>query len=393
MNGHTVILRYSEGSRLRQTRPFGSLRARSQGDRPHSRGPNALGPLMPLLVLVTAGLLCWSSVACRPAAKIPLKVICAGSLIVPLAQVEKAFEAAHPNIDVLTEGHGSIQVIRQVTELDTKADLILVADQALIPPLMYVPMRDGGGNYANWTIRFATNALGLAYTAQSRYASEINAANWYQILARPDVKLGISDPRFDAGGYRAMMACWLAGVFYHDSNLFHDVLGDFEYPISLQRTGNRCTIVVPEIVKPKKINMRGSSIVLLGILESGDIDYAFEYQSVAQQHNLSFLELPSQINLGSNDYQSLGYDLRVKLDYQRFASVLPEFPCQQILYGLTIPANSPHPGEAQEYLKFLLGPDGQRIFADQHQPFLPLVADHPDRLPQGLRALVTAGQP
>jgi hypothetical protein len=60
-------------------------------------------------------------------------------------------------------------------------------------------------------------------------------------------------------------------------------------------------------------------------LESGDIDYAFEYKSVALQRNLHFLEFPPEINLGSDDFKSLGYDLRVKIDYQRFASLIPDF--------------------------------------------------------------------
>jgi molybdate/tungstate transport system substrate-binding protein len=347
------------------------------------------------LALLAASLLYLSTSGCKPTSqeKMELKVICAGSLMVPFTEVERVYEARNPHVDVLTEGHGSVQVIRHVTELGTRADLIAVADHSLIPAMMYsVQMPDGDSSYANWYIKFATNTLGLAYTSGSKYAGEINGTNWYEILARPDVKLGISDPRFDACGYRAMMAMWLAGRFYQDSDLFHEVLGEFEYPISLQVENDRCTILVPEIIRPKKVSMRGSSVVLLGILESGDIDYAFEYKSVALQRNLHFLELPPEINLGSDDFKSLGYDLRVKIDYQRFASLIPDFVAQEILYGITIPENSPHPEEALNYLKFLLGSEGQKIFAQQHQPFLKFFVDRPDQLPDDLRYLMDSGQ-
>jgi molybdate/tungstate transport system substrate-binding protein len=347
------------------------------------------------LALLAASLLCLSIGGCKPTAqeKTELKVICAGSLMVPFTEVERAYEAQNPHVDVLTEGHGSVQVIRQVTELGTRADLIAVADHSLIPAMMYsVQMPEGDSSYANWYIKFATNTLGLAYTSGSKYADKINASNWYEILARPDVKLGMPDPRFDACGYRALMAMWLAGLFYEDSDLFHNVLGDFEYPISLQVENDRCTILVPEIIRPEKVSVRGSSVVLLGILESGDIDYAFEYKSVALQRNLHFLELPPEINLGSDEFQSLGYDLRVKIDYQRFASLIPDFVAQEILYGVTIPENSQHPEEALDYLKFLFGPQGQKIFEQQHQPFLELVVDRPDHLPEDLRYLLDSGQ-
>jgi len=349
--------------------------------------------------LVIAGLLCLSAGGCKSSTQeqIELKVICAGSLMVPFTRVEQAYEAQNPHVDVLTEGHGSVQVIRQVTELGAGADVIAVADHSLIPAMMYtVEMPDSNSSYANWYVQFASNTLGLAYTSGSRYAGEINADNWYEILSRPDVKLGISDPRFDACGYRAMMACWLAGLLYDDRDIFDDVLGDFDYPIVPQVKGRQCEILVPEIIRPHKVSVRGSSVVLLGILESGDIDYAFEYKSVAQQRDLYFVELPPEINLGSNDFQSLGYDLSVKIDYQRFASLIPDFVCQEIIYGVTIPENSPHPEEALNYLKFLLGPEGRQIFAEQHQPFRfgdnGLVVDNPEHLPDDLRDLLDSGQ-
>jgi molybdate/tungstate transport system substrate-binding protein len=347
-----------------------------------------------LPALISTGLLFLGTIGCSSLTqeKMELKVICAGSLMVPLTEIEKAYEAQNPHVNVLTEGHGSVQVIRQVTELGSWADIIAVADHSLIPPMMYEVDMPQGGSYADWYIRFATNTLGLAYTPSSRYASEINLSNWHEILSRPDVKLGLPDPRFDACGYRALMATWLAGVLYEDSGLFHNILGDFDYPLSLQVENNRSTILVPEIMRGKKVSVRGSSVVLLGILESGDIDYAFEYKSVALQRNLNFLELPPEINLGSNDFQNLGYELRVKIDYQRFASLIPDFVCQEILYGITIPKNSPHPELALDYLKFLFGPEGQEIFARQHQPLLKLSADRAENLPQGLQDLLEAGQ-
>jgi len=160
--------------------------------------------------------------------KTQLRVICAGSLMVPFMEIEKAYEALYPHVDVLTQGHGSIQVIRRVTELGHEADIVAVADHSLIPPMMYdVQMPDSDDSYANWYIRFASNTLGLAYTPSSNYADEINADNWYEILSRPDVRLGMSDPRFDACGYRAIMACWLAELLYDDDNIFDNVLGNF----------------------------------------------------------------------------------------------------------------------------------------------------------------------
>jgi molybdate/tungstate transport system substrate-binding protein len=308
---------------------------------------------------------------------------------VPFTELEKAYEKLHPDIDILTEGHGSIQVIRHVTELDEEADIVAVADYSLIAPMMYeVKIADSDKAYADWYLTFATNTLGLAYTPQSRYADEINSDNWYEILSRPDVNLGISDPRFDACGYRSLMVCQLAESFYADDNILEGVIGNFSYPITVQSDNGVTVILVPEVLKPDKISIRGSSVVLLGILESGDIDYAFEYKSVAQQHDLQFLELPAEINLGSEDYLNLGVEISVILDYQRFATVNPEFYCQQIIYGITIPSTAINPNAAADYLEFLLGPEGQAILAENSQPMIPLSGDNTANAPESVQQLI-----
>jgi ABC-type molybdate transport system substrate-binding protein len=72
-----------------------------------------------------------STRAPTPREKTPLRVFCAGSLIRPIDELEKAFEAIHPEVDVLMECHGSIQVIRHVTELHEKIDVVATADHAL----------------------------------------------------------------------------------------------------------------------------------------------------------------------------------------------------------------------------------------------------------------------
>jgi molybdate/tungstate transport system substrate-binding protein len=200
-------------------------------------------------------------------------------------------------VDVLIDAHGSIQCVRHVTELDGLADVVAVADYALIPMLMYeTEDPEIGQPYATWTLQFATNRLGIAYTPQSAHAGEIGAENWYEILSRPDVLLGLSDPRFDACGYRGLMLAQLAGFHYGDQDIFADLFGSrFTQPLRVQTRGDVSTILVPEVLQPEKdsgLVMRGSSVRLLALLQSGDLDYAFEYESVARQHGLEFLPLP-----------------------------------------------------------------------------------------------------
>ncbi len=327
--------------------------------------------------------------------KTPLRVFCAGSLIVPFGEIEKAFEVQHPDIDVLMECHGSIQVIRHVTDLHEAIDVVATADHALIPMLMYDSINSESGQpYANWAIRFASNRLALAYSARSQYADQINPENWYTSLAQPGVRVGLADPRFDASGYRALMALRLAEDYYQSPGILKKLTeGRFKIPITIFEEDHFTEIGVPEILEPSANSgtiLRGASIQLIALIESGDLDYAFEYESVVRQHGLQWIALPDEINLGVEANNPLYNQVQVKLDFQRFASLKPIFKGEQIGYGITIPSNAPQPALAAEFIAFLFGPQGRQIMQENFQPLLehPL-CDQPDQMPPALQVVCT----
>jgi molybdate/tungstate transport system substrate-binding protein len=125
---------------------------------------------------------------------------------------------------------------------------------------------------------------------------------------------------------------------------------------------------------------------LLSLLEAHQIDYAFEYESVAMQHGLKFLELPAEIDMSREELSELYHRVRVTIDFRRFKTVTPVFDGEPIIYGATIPASAPHPEEAIELLRFLIGPDGQRIMSENHHPpIVPARTDNFSALPVRLR--------
>jgi len=350
-------------------------------------------PLIPLILLLIASL-----TGCAPQTKTPLTVFAAGSLIVPLYEIEAAFEKAHPDVDVYTEFHGSIQVLRHNAELHEPIDVVISADHALIPMLMYnATMPDTDIPYADWYLKFAGNRLALAYTENSRYADEIHEDNWYEILSREDVRIGLADPRFDAAGYRTLMLMKLAEGHYQQEGIFSNVFsGQFTTPIRDLDREEGITILVPEILDTRsgsRVLLRGSSIQLLSLLESGDIDYALEYESVVAQHNLRAVSLPDEINMGSAAHEADYQHVKVLLDFQRFATVKPEFTGELIGYGLTIPANALQPDLAEAYIQFLLSEEGRAIMEANHHPLLKSYsADGYANVPAALQTLARPGE-
>ena len=78
----------------------------------------------------------------------------------------------------------------------------------------------------------------------------------------------------------------------------------------------------------------------------------------------------------------------MELDFQRYASVKPEFAGEPIRYGVTIPSNAREPEAAEQLLAFLLGPEGQRIMAENYQPMItPALTDNLGDLPEAIKTV------
>jgi molybdate/tungstate transport system substrate-binding protein len=283
---------------------------------------------------------------------IVLKVVPAGSLLQPFEEVEKAFEAAHPDVDVQVEGHGSIQAIRQVTDLHRPVDVVAVADASLISDLMFRQDPSTGVNFTNSSTFFARNAIVIAFTNRSRYADQITSDNWQEILTRPDVRVGFSNPMLDASGYRTIMVTLLASEYYHNDTIFPAIVGShFNPPLTVKKSGSVQVVELPEILRPSdtKLVIRDGSIYVLSLLESSGIDYAFEYRSVAQGHDLSWIDLPAEVDLSSPDHAADYGNVSVILGFQRFSAIGKARTGLPIVYAITVPNTAPHPELAREF--------------------------------------------
>ncbi|MBN2516404.1 MAG: tungstate ABC transporter substrate-binding protein WtpA, partial [Deltaproteobacteria bacterium] len=217
------------------------------------------------------------------APKSTLTMFHAGSLSVPFAAMEKAFEAKYPNIDLQREASGSQKAARKISDLKKPCDIMASADYKVIDKLL-IP------DFADWNVRFATNQLVLCYTDKSAYAKQVSANNWYEILQKKGVIWGHSDPNLDPCGYRSLMVLQLAEKYYKIPDLYDKLIAN----------------------RPKE-NVRPKSVELVSLLQTGNMDYAWEYLSVAVQHGLKYIILPDEINLGNYKFDDVYIQAVVKV--------------------------------------------------------------------------------
>jgi len=338
-----------------------------------------LKPLTKILIVVVAtcivigGILAWKALV---PSKTVLKVFHAGSLAVPFKEIEETFEGQHPNVDVQREPMGSVKAVRQITDVGKQADVLAVADYSLIPDMMYT-------EYADWYVRFARNEMVLAYDQEkSSYADEINSTNWYNIIRREGVTFGFSNPNLDPCGYRAVMITQLAELYYNDSEIFDDLILS-NTAITVSEENETYLIRTPEDLAPNtgKVIIRSKSVDLVTLIEEGGLDYAFEYRSVAVQHNLKFVNLPEKINLGKVEYADFYGKVRLEKADGKTCTGKP------VVYGITVPKNAPNPSLGLEFIKLVLNETGRETFQNCGQPpIVPAVGS--GNLPDELGSLV-----
>ncbi|PKP53355.1 MAG: tungstate ABC transporter substrate-binding protein WtpA [Candidatus Altiarchaeales archaeon HGW-Altiarchaeales-3] len=353
----------------------------AKGKESNNKGKNFKNISKILIIFVILGFVFFSGCINEQEQKenLNLKVLHAGSLTKPLEEVETQFELKYNFVDVQREAAGSVKTVRKITELNKDADVLVSADFSLIPAMMY-------SDYANFTIKFARNQIVLAYTEKSKYADEINAENWYEILRRDDVKFGFSNPNDDPCGYRSIMVMQLAEFKYNDSSIFDDLVLT-NTKIKMNFNNNSYTAVVPnsEDIAPNtdQVMIRSMEVELISALESRNIDYYFIYGSVAVQHGHEFVELPPEINLGSEEYAETYRRVSVNLSSGSVSTGKP------IIYGITIPKTVQHKSEAISFVKTVIGEEGQKIFGDMgQQPIVPAIVDNIENMPPELRDLV-----
>ena len=290
------------------------------------------------------------------AEKTVLKVFHAGSLAAPMEEMEAAFEAVNSDIDVQLYSGGSTKLAKEIVELGKPADVFASADYTLIPSLM-VP------DFATWYATFAKNRMVLCYSDKSKFADEVTADNWYEVLGREGVAWAFSDPNLDPCGYRSLMTIQLAESNYNDDQIFDNLVAKNSKITTTVKDGVT-TIHAIEQDPTFPLSIDEKSVNLITGLSAGNLDYAWEYRSVAEQNaesGIRYIELPEAVDLSSIDYE----DTYAKVVVETAGGMMTGKP---IVYGVTVPTTADQPENGEKFVEMLVGKTGQDIMNNAGQP-------------------------
>jgi len=260
-------------------------------------------------------------------------VYLAASLSKPLQAALDTF-SRRTSVIVQRESGASLEHARKLTDLGRIPDVLALADVEVFPQLL-MP------KHVSWYAEFARNRMIIGYTDRSRGASQIDSSNWRRVLAQPGVEVGRPDPNLAPAGYRTLLMLQLAERHYHDSGLANRILAN---------------------APPK--NMRPNAAELAALLQTGELDYVFDYESVAQAYSFHALRLPAAIDLGdpARETEYARATVRVK----GTGADSTTFTGRPIVYALSVPRAAPHPSAARQLAEFLLSSNGSRLMRAAH---------------------------
>ena len=201
-----------------------------------------------------------------------VSVLAAGSLARAFSDLGEGLDA-----EVQVEAHGSVTCARLLAEGQRDPDIIALADPALFGTVLD----------ASWHAQVATNALVVVYDPDSRGGRRVREADrWFNPVLSGTATLGRTDPDLDPLGYRTLFALQLAGEYYDMPDLPKGVLR-------------------PDQVYPETS--------LLSRFETGELDAAVVYRSMATDRGFEYRELPAAFDLSDpardDRYRAASYTL------------------------------------------------------------------------------------
>lgn len=281
----------------------------------------------PCLALMAAVAACGTGDRAR--APTVLAVSVASSLAKPVRAALDSF-AAGARVEIQQENGGSLELIRRITELGRIPDLLLLADADLMAQLV-VPA------HASWQANFARNRLVIAYSERSRHAAALTAATWRDVLTRPDVEVARADPDRAPVGYRTLLAWQLAARVFGDSGL----------PARLA-------------ARAPPRNLRASEAEVVALVQAGEVDYAWTYESTARAAGLRVLVLDARYDLGAVAESSAYAAVTIRLPGAASGDSVT-VRGTPIAYALTVPRGAANAAGGARAAAFLLSPRGRRI--------------------------------
>ncbi len=260
-----------------------------------------------------------------------VNVLYAGSLVNLMEHgIGPAFDKATGNQFQGFAG-GSVGLANQIKGKLRRGDVFISANPKVNDSLTGT----ANGDWVSWYVTFANSPLVIGYNPSSKFADDLKAKPWYEVLQEPGIKIGRTDSKLDPKGALTLTLMKQAETAYKSPGLSEKVLGAPDNP----------TQVLPEET-------------LVGRLQSGQLDVGFFYSTETSDAKIPAIPLPPEVTL-------------------------------KAVYTATILRDAANAAGADQFVAFLLGDDGRNLLKEHGLTLQkPNVSGDAAAVPQDIEAIV-----
>jgi molybdate/tungstate transport system substrate-binding protein len=112
-------------------------------------------------------------------------------------------------------------------------------------------------------------------------------------------------------------------------------------------------------------NVRPREADQVALLQSGDLDYIWTYQNLADQSKLKTVDLPPEIDLGTPADSATYATASARVVGKTLGDTITVRGAP-ILFAVTVPTIAPNSAAGARFVQYLLSADGQRILRASH---------------------------
>ena len=271
------------------------------------------------------------------AAEPVLAVAYAGSMGAVMDQALGPAIARQAHVQFQGRGAGAYALAHLLADGKLRADVFV----SITPGPIEVLRRAG---LVDAAVPVASTQMVIAYSPDGPHAAAFRDAAagrvaWYEVLRRPGVRFGRTDPTTDPQGRNIVFTMLLAQEYYRQPGLAAALLGDFQH--------NTAQI----FAEPS----------LLSRLQSGQLDATSGYLSAVRSHKLPYITLPAQINLSDPAMQHDGYG-RVHFSITGADGQPQQLSTQPLVFYAALLKNAADPQAGQAFIRLMQGAQGRTMF-------------------------------
>lgn len=236
------------------------------------------------------------------------------------------------------QGQGAYGMARLLASKKITADVFV----SVTPGPMQI-LKDAG--LIDSAVPVASTSMVVAYSPKGKYAQLFDRAansknaSWLDVLAKPGVKFGRTDPVNDPKGQNIVFTLLLAEKYYQKPGIADRIMGGVQNPAQTHLEGG-----------------------LLARLENGQVDAAAGYESEVISAHLPYIALPDEINLSNPAKSNQWYDT-VSFTIKDNKGEEKTLHTQPLVYYAAVLKNAPHGMKTgQAFVDFMLSQAGQSLY-------------------------------